>query len=115
VKADDDIAAWQRSMQSAGAVIGAILCGLFLLMMTLVVGCSSPSQKILRSLNDYEFHSARYADACPAPPSDPCKAKAVVLRKWSGALDEASAALKRGGAFPLQTKRLGEVEKEMPK
>jgi hypothetical protein len=98
---------------AAGAVFGGVVAGLLLLAMAMM-GCASPAGRVLASTNAYEFNTARTKEECPAPPSDPCKAKNAWLRKWSGALDEAAAALKRTGAMPLQLKRLADTEKEKP-
>lgn len=103
--------------ESAWPLVTAILLGLLMIALALT-GCASPAQKVLKSVNGYEFYMARYAEFCPTPSpaqSPECKAKATTLRRWSKALDEAGAALKRGGAFPLQLKRLKETEKEMVK
>ena len=81
-------------------------------------GCASPAQRVLRSVNDYEYHNARQHEDCAVTTvftETACAIRGGVLRKWSDALDEAGAALKRGGAFPLQLNRLKTVEKEMPK
>jgi hypothetical protein len=97
------------------AIISAIGIGLFGLFLVWSVGCSTPAQKVLGSVNNYEFYTARYPEQCPVPTAPMCPEKRALLRKWSGALDEAGSAIKRGGALPLQLERLGATEKEYPK
>ena len=80
-------------------------------------GCgTSPEVKILTSANAYAYHEARYSDACVvvAGPAT-CDQRHAVLLAWRARLDEAEAALKRGGKLPLQLAELKTQEKEARK
>ena len=80
-------------------------------------GCgTSPEVKILTSANAYAYHEARYSDACVvvAGPAT-CDQRHAVLLAWRARLDEAEAALKRGGKLPLQLAELKKQEKEASK
>lgn len=80
-------------------------------------GCgTSPEVKILTSANAYAYHEARYSDACVvvAGPAT-CGQRHAVLLAWRARLDEAEAALKRGGKLPLQLAELKTQEKEARK
>ena len=84
------------------------------LLLAMAWGCgTSPEVKILTSANAYAYHEARYSEACVATkgPSS-CDARHAVLVAWRGRLDEAEAALRRGGQLPLQLAELKAKEKE---
>ena len=98
---------------AAGMVVGCLGLALLLIIVMALAGCTSPAQKVLRSVNDYEYRNARYVEECKVP-APKCPEKAALLREWSKALDEAGAALKRGGSFPLQLQRLADTEKSYP-
>lgn len=81
-----------------------------------MAGCASPARQILTSANSYHYHSARYEEACRSQPRPvSCDKRADTLRRWYTALQEANAALQRGGGLPLQTAALKKVEKEARK
>ena len=80
-------------------------------------GCGSASEvKILTSANAYAYHEARYSEACVAVKGpETCDQRHAVLLAWRARLDEAEAALKRGGKLPLQLAELKKQEKEASK
>ena len=80
-------------------------------------GCgSAPEVKILTSANAYAYHEARYSEACVAVKGpETCDQRHAVLLAWRARLDEAEAALKRGGKLPLQLAELKKQEKEASK
>ena len=80
-------------------------------------GCgSAPEVKILTSANAYAYHEARYSEACVAVKGpETCDQRHAVLLAWRARLDEAEAALKRGGKLPLQLAELKKQEKKTSK
>jgi hypothetical protein len=101
---------------STGLAIGWALGVVTAVCFIACVGCASPAQRVLRSVNDYEYFNARWREECSAlTPTPKCPERAALLRKWDGAKREAGLALERGGDFPLQLQRLAAIEKEYPK
>ena len=81
------------------------------------IGCgSSPQVKILTSANAYAYHEARYSEECVVNVGTAtCDKRHAVLIAWRARLDEAEAALKRGGKLPLQLAELKKQQKEARK
>ena len=68
-------------------------------------GCTSPGVKIATLVNVREYHAARYTEACRVEPFPSwCKPKYDQLQVCRKCIEEAGAALQRGGKFPLQMK-----------
>ncbi len=100
-------------MRSAVPSRGRVRQAGLLLLPLAAFSCASPASKILTSANGYHWHSARYEETCRSQPvPQDCPSRADVLRRWYTALDEANAALQRGGKLPLQLDALKSVEKE---
>ena len=99
---------------AAELVAAAIATAVIILICAFLVGCASPATRVRGAENSYEFYVARVAEECPPPSSDACKARKAWLQKFSKAVDEAGAALKRTGPMPLQLRRLAEIEGEKP-
>lgn len=78
-----------------------------------LTGCQSTAKTILTSGNNYRWHHARHAEACPAAPD--CAERGALLNRWWAYLGEAETAVSKGGGMPLQIKSLKKVEKEARK
>jgi hypothetical protein len=80
-------------------------------------GCAAaPEVKILTSANAFAYYEARYSEACVASVGPTtCDKRHAVLIAWRARLDEAEAALKRGGKLPLQLAELRKQQKEARK
>lgn len=74
-----------------------------------VLGCSSGPRAVLASVNVWEYWNARQAEDCRI--STPvCDCRWEALQAWRKRLDEAGAAVKRGGKMPLQLAALKGAE-----
>ena len=90
-----------------------LTCYALVLSAMLMAGCASPAKQVLTSANNYRWHHARHAEACPAAPD--CAERGRLLNRWWKYLDEAETAITKGGDMPLQIKSLKSVEKEARK
>ena len=81
-------------------------------------GCHSAAYQVATYQNNHDFKIARFRETCgtPAKCSDApsCEARCLALNHEEKALHEAAAALKNGGALPLQLKALKQAEKAAP-
>lgn len=81
--------------------VTASFFALAVILLSCGTGCSSHT--ILTSVNNYAYWVERVNEA-------PTPCRHAKLEKWRQALDEANAASKRGGSFPLQLKALRDAE-----
>jgi hypothetical protein len=87
-----------------------------LLAALLLVGCASATKQVAGFQNRYDYRLNRYLETCqvPAPPVS-CAAQQQALKSYEKALHEAAAALKWGGAMPLQLKAMKVADKAAAK
>lgn len=67
--------------------------------------------------NNYYYYNARFKFKCPSMDSAVCtdlKPQAVFLQKWYQAIEEAGAAIERGGKLPLQKEMLKKFNAQAP-
>lgn len=90
---------------------------LFLALALLAVGCRTSAEvQIASSASAYEWHLARYVEACAVTvgPED-CGERHGVLVRWRASLEEASSALARWGKAEEQIENLKRCRKEAGK
>ncbi len=98
-----------------GQRVGALSIGALALLLG-SVGCrTAEPDKVMASVNAFHFYNARYEERCVPQGPVGCSAMNAALKKWRGGLDEAGAALKRGGAIPLQVGYVKTLQKEAAK
>lgn len=82
----------------------------------LAVGCgTSQPDRVMASVNAFHYYNARYEERCVPSGPKGCAATNAALKAWRKGLDEAGAALKRGGEIPLQVAHVKKLEKETRK
>lgn len=87
-----------------------------LVLVLLAAGCStSQPDKVMASVNAFHYYNARYEERCVPTGPTGCAATKNALRAWRKGLDEAGAALTRGGAIPLQVAHVQKLQKEVAK
>ncbi len=90
---------------------------LFLALALLAVGCRTSAEvQIASSASAYEWHFARYVEACTVTvgPED-CGERHRLLVRWRASLAEASSALARWGKAEEQIENLKRCRKEAGK
>ena len=86
---------------------------LSLLGAAIFTSCSPTANKCLTSANAWAFHYARYQEACVPQGSVECACRYEALDRWRRALDEANAAMSRGGKMPLQLQALEDAKRAL--
>lgn len=100
-----------------------ILLSLLIVLSLFSIGCQSwfsttPTSifavnEVKLNQNDYYYYIARFKEHCPSNDSNICtelKPQADFLKKWYTAIEEAGAAVQRGGKLPHQRKALKDLE-----
>lgn len=96
--------------------LGLLSLGALAILLVGIVGCrTAEPDKIMASVNAFHFYNARYEERCVPTGPKGCASMNAALKKWRAGLDEAGAALKRGGAIPLQVGYVQTLEKEARK
>jgi len=81
-----------------------------------MLGCASSQQdKVMASVNAWDYYNHRYDERCVPTGPVGCSATNAALKVWKKGLDEAGVALTRGGAIPLQVAHVKRLEKEAKK
>lgn len=82
----------------------------------LAAGCRTAQEdRVMGSVNAYHYYNARYDERCVPTGPVGCAATNAALKAWRKGLDEAKAALVRGGAIPLQVAHVDRLQKETKK
>ena len=85
------------------------------LVIALAACASSQQDKVMASVNAWDFYNHRYDERCVPTGPVGCSATNTALKVWKRGLDEAGVALARGGAIPLQVAHVKRLEKEAKK
>jgi len=83
--------------------------GLTIVALAAALGCHSAAYTVATLKNSYDYHLARYSEACPpAPATAPswCPAYYQRLLQAKKHLDEAAEAVHAGGGLPLQMSQI---------
>lgn len=77
--------------------------------------CASAPRQVLTQTNAFYYWRGEYERVCPKPPAPPTTPTCISWAKDLNALEDrvhdAEAAVKRGGALPLQLKALKRAAK----